>query len=177
MSRKPSRKRTSCAPATEPSLPYRGACDLVLLFGDGEYRFELPLPQLLELERLTGAGIFPLYGRVMRGRFEGPGGSFGFAMDGQAGAKDLRETIRLALIGGGEAFIDGAVAKVDSHRALQLVDLYCPPVAPAEGAWNLAAAILDAVVHGRDRPEPSKADREAGAMLGAILAGKPGAGE
>ena len=171
------KKPTTATKPAGPELPYRGQCDLVLSWADGTYRFALGLPQIRELERLSGLGILALYGKVMRGRFEGPGGTFGFAMDGLAGADDIRETIRLALIGGGEAIVGGEITAIDPNRAVQLVEAYCPPAMPAEGAWTLAAAVLDALVHGREPREPTAAETDAAVKLGSMMASAAGRGE
>jgi hypothetical protein len=55
--------------------------------GDREYSFTLTAPLVLELERCTNTGIGALCERVFKRQFS---------------QSDLSETIRLALIGGGE---------------------------------------------------------------------------
>ncbi len=61
---------------------------ITLPWGDGEHTFSLPLGQLRELQDKTGIGPLPLLRRVMEGTWL---------------VDDLRETIRLGLIGGGMA--------------------------------------------------------------------------
>lgn len=130
---------------------------------DGTYRFWLPVPQTQELETKCGfvddqgfrhaRGIFAIYGAVARGRYELEGRSVGFAVEGAASVAECRETIRLALIGGGTAVVDGVQVKVDASRAKQLVDNYLVPAA-VEQSWDLAYLILHTMIHGRkQRPE------------------------
>jgi hypothetical protein len=61
-----------------------GAIDLV--WGDGEYTFRLPIGQLRELQEKTGVGPGELADRMLHGKWR---------------IDDLRETLRLGLIGGG----------------------------------------------------------------------------
>ena len=62
-----------------------------MVFGDGEYPFRLAIAQLLELQELTKAGPLELYDRL-RGR--------------DWRVQDIREPIRLGLIGAGMAPAD-----------------------------------------------------------------------
>lgn len=130
---------------------------------DGTYRLWLPLPQAQELEAKCGftddqgvrrpRGILAIYGAVARGRYELEGRSVGFAVEGAATIAECRETIRLALVGGGTAIVDGVQVKVDAARAKQLVDNYLAPAA-VEQSWDLAYLVLHTLVHGRkQRPE------------------------
>lgn len=59
---------------------------VLLPFGDGEHPVRLPMAQLYELDEKTEAGPLELYQRITEGKWK---------------VRDLRETIRLALIGGG----------------------------------------------------------------------------
>lgn len=62
-----------------------------MVFGDGEYAFRLAIAQLLELQELTKSGPLELYDRL-RGR--------------DWRVQDIREPIRLGLIGAGMAPTD-----------------------------------------------------------------------
>ena len=132
-----------------------------LRFADGDYLFSLNLPQILELQRLCGAGIYAIYGRTLKGFYEiddGQGGrlEFGVPQEGDAHILDLFETVRLALIGGGRGLVNGQEVKVDALRARQLVETYCHP-APLEETRKLAKAILFARIEGytqKKSPEP-----------------------
>lgn len=131
---------------------------LQLEFADGEYTFALRLPQLAELQDKRGVGIFALYGRVLAGRANIDGMVVASPKHGQAYAEDLLDTIRLALIGGGEGMVDEQPVQVSAARAKQLVDRYCYPAAPLREAWALAAAILSALVKGYDPPKAAPAE-------------------
>jgi hypothetical protein len=58
----------------------------VQFFGDAEHTFKLTVPMILELERLTGAGIGGLCARMFAGDFR---------------HQEIAETTRLGLIGAG----------------------------------------------------------------------------
>lgn len=125
-----------------------------LEFADGTYSFALKLPQLAELQEKCSAGIFKIYGRVLRGRYIIGDEIVGMAHEGEAFDTDLYETIRLGLIGGGAGLVDGVEVKVDALKARQLVERYVHP-APMREAWTLAAAVLSAKIEGFD-PGPKK---------------------
>lgn len=117
-----------------------------LQFADGAYSFKLGLAQIRELQDKTGAGIGALYGRVLAGRM-GDGLEEGHPAYAQFHIDDIRETVRQGLIGGGGGLVDGADVKVTALRATELVERYLDP-APLVEQWNLAAAILFALVEG-----------------------------
>jgi hypothetical protein len=119
--------------------------DLLLEFADGEYPFKLSVENLLELQDKCGTGIGALFARLLAGRYldEVSGKSFGFPLDAQWSVNDLLETIRLALIGGG----------MEAIKAKSLVNRYCYPSQPLKKSWDLAVAILTAVVEGVENPE------------------------
>lgn len=130
---------------------------LTLAFADGEYLFDLRLPQLAELQEKCGP-VFKVYSRVLRGRYVVDGEVFGLAIEGEAFADDLFETIRLGLIGGGEGIVNGAAVKVSALTAKALVERYCH-AAPLRDSWAVAAAILAARIEGYSPPkkaEPAK---------------------
>lgn len=74
-------------------------------FGDGEQKFAFTATEIFELEELTGAGIGLLVARVAAGQF---------------GFRDIREVIRLGLIGAGMASSAAfnLVARYVDHRPL-----------------------------------------------------------
>lgn len=92
-------------------------------FGDAEHHFCLTLPEIVELERTTDSAIGAVYGRVSHMQFT---------------LRDVRETIRLGLIGGGMA----------PQRAAQMVETYVDPRPLAEVSTT-ALAILTALFFGR----------------------------
>lgn len=135
------------------------ATHIELKFGDGDYLFALKLPQILELQRLCGAGIFAIYGRVLKGRYVlgDTDVSFGVPQECEAFILDIFETIRLALIGGGKGMVSGEEVSVNVLRARQLVETYCHSL-PLKQSWDVAAAILVATIEGyegqKKSPEP-----------------------
>jgi len=137
-----------------------GTSQLELEFADGTYIFSLKLPQILELQRVCDAGIFEIFGRVMRGRVMLGAESFGLPQEAAARVQDVMETCRLALIGGGRGMVNGEDAGVSDQRARQLVETYLHPPVPLSKAWNLAATILLALVEGYDPPEGQKKSPE-----------------
>lgn len=67
--------------------------------GDGQKAFRLTAPMVLELERQLGAGVGAIFRRLIANEFH---------------HRDLTETVRLALIGGG----------TDPEEAAELVKVY-----------------------------------------------------
>ncbi|TNE38303.1 MAG: hypothetical protein EP345_17475 [Sphingomonadales bacterium] len=128
-------------------------------FADGAYRFWLPMPQILELERKCGGkSIFVMFDQI--------GSGLGLSEErpvylggGSAMVTDIREIIRLALIGGNSAMIDGEEKQVGPNAARQLVEDYIYPARPLVEALHLAWAILHAAINGievKKKAEPVK---------------------
>lgn len=143
-----------------------------LLFGDGEYRFWLPLPQVFELERSCGdTSILAIEERLRAAIGQDEQGGFVFVGGGAAMVKDIRETIRLGLTGGNEGLIDGEKAEIGPLRAKQLVDQYCYPARPLSEGAVIAWRILNAAIFGvrlkkkadetPDEPKPVPRSRKA----------------
>lgn len=128
---------------------------LELKFADGNYLFDLKLPQLAELQRLRDCGVFKLYGRVLKGRYLLGDSPIVNADEGEAFAEDLFEVIRLGLIGGGKGMVNGVEVPVSALRARQLLETYSY-AAPLTESWSIAAAILAARVHGFTPSEDKK---------------------
>lgn len=95
----------------------------VAFFGDQDRTFALPADMIAELERKTGRGI----GGLCRDLF---GGNFAH--------REILETIRLSLIGGGET----------PAVAASLVSVYAANRPLAE-TYPLAVSILEAAYFGR----------------------------
>ncbi len=128
-------------------------------FADGTYRFWLPMPQILELERKCGGkSVFAMFDQI--------GAGLGLSEDrpvylggGSAMVTDIREVIRLALIGGNSAMIDGEEKQIGPNAARQLVEDYVYPARPLVEAQHLAWAILHAAINGievKKKAEPVK---------------------
>jgi hypothetical protein len=124
---------------------------LELHFGDGEYLFDLRLPQMAELQDKRGIGIFALYARILKGRYLFQGETIGATNEGEAYAEDLFETIRLGLIGGGRGLVDGKEIEVSPLLARKLVERYGWD-APLRDSWAVAAAVLAARIEGYSPP-------------------------
>jgi hypothetical protein len=108
------------------------AMHVVEFFGDGEHRLELPLPIMRELETKLASGPMEVFNRIRSGTFR---------------ADDIRETIRLGLVGG------GATPSV----AGRLVGTYFDKAPIAEYA-PIALDVLLAALYGVD---PAPAETEA----------------
>ncbi len=117
-----------------------------LQFADGAYSFKLGLAQIRELQEKTKTGIGALYARVLQGRM-GDQLEDGHPAFAAYHVDDVRETVRQALIGGGQGLVDGATVPVTSLRATELVERYLDPM-PLTRQWQLAAAVLYALVEG-----------------------------
>lgn len=133
-----------------------------LKFADGEYRFWLPLPQVFELERKTGdTSILVLEERLRDAIGVDEKGEYVFTGGGAAMTLDVRETIRLGLIGGNSGMVDGEEVEVGPQLAKQLVDNYAYPARPLEEGVVLAWRILHAAIHGvrlKKKAEPEQAE-------------------
>lgn len=128
-------------------------------FADGEYRFALPIAQIDELQTKCGAGIGAIFSRTLRGARR-DGASIILVPDqAQFYALDLIETIRQGLIGGKRGTVDGKEIEVNPGVAKRLVDNYVLNQ-PLAHAWEIAVAILGAVIVGYDPPkkEPLASD-------------------
>lgn len=121
-------------------------------FADGEYRFALPLAQIDELQRKCGAGIGAIFARTIKGAHRV--GDELILAPGQAEfyALDIIETVRQGLIGGKMGTVDGKTVDVTPPLAKRLVDNYVLGQ-PLSHAWELAVAILGAVIVGYEPPE------------------------
>jgi hypothetical protein len=140
-----------------------------LPFADGTYSFWLALPHVVELERKCGGkSVFAMYDAM--------GAGLGMAGDdpvyiggGSAMVTDIRETIRLGLIGGNSGMVDGEEIEVGPNRARELVDTYTFPHRPLTEGLHLAWSILHAAITGislkkkadEDQPEsPSPSEKD-----------------
>lgn len=111
-------------------------------WADGHYRFRLPIEQLLELQVKCDAGPPEIHARLASARWR---------------VEDLRETIRLGLIGGG----------LTPVKALELTRAYVDQ-RPLHESVNPAFAILTAALVGvpGDQPEEGAPSKKAGAETG-----------
>lgn len=137
-------------------------------FGDGEYRFWLPLPQAIELERKCGikddAGklhpksLYAIFEQLGEGLGRDPAsGTLHWLGGGAALVSDANEVLRLGLIGGNQGPVENGSAEVGPLRAKRLVELYGYPARPMNevvaNAWRvLHAAIVGVAVKKKDEP-------------------------
>lgn len=132
---------------------------LELLFADGEYLFDLKLPQLAELQEKRGP-VFEVYGRITQGCWVDPatGVTYADTTKGGAYAEDLFETIRLGLIGGGRGLVDGKEVEVTPLTAKTLVERYCH-TRPLRESWAVARSVVLAKIEGYEpkKEEPARA--------------------
>jgi hypothetical protein len=141
-----------------------------LPFADGIYSFRLGLAQIAELQAKCDVGIGGLYARLLRGRYVIDSAALGLATEAEFHLADVIEPIRQGLIGGRRGAVDGQPVEVTPIVAARLVEHYvCARDGtlqlPLREAWNLAVAIVAALVEGyapkKAGPAPSPAD-EAG---------------
>ncbi|MGO4339010.1 gene transfer agent family protein [Labrys sp. KB_33_2] len=109
-------------------------CQTTFTWADGRYTFALPLRQLEELQEKADCGPLTLFQRMREGAWRDA---------------DIRETIRLGLIGGG----------VEPTAALRLVERYVYPARPLMEGLLPAQAILSAALWGVEDDQPKKTRR------------------
>ncbi|MFN3474087.1 MAG: hypothetical protein ACK4ZW_08585 [Blastomonas sp.] len=127
-------------------------------FGDGEYSFWLPLPQVVELERLSGRPMLAIEESLRQAIGTGPDG-LSFLGGGSGHTKDVLDILRLGLIGGNCGMVDGEEQEVGPLRAKQLVEQYAYPARPLSEnvvqAWRVvSAAIFGVELKKKAEPDP-----------------------
>lgn len=105
------------------------AAEIELSWADGTYLFALKLKQIEELQRLCGAGLGEIAQRLL--------------VNGHWYVRDITETIRLALVGGGMA----------PTRALEMIATYVDghPISSMRSPDNpltVAQAVMTATYYG-----------------------------
>lgn len=106
-------------------------CAITFKWGDGEHVFALRLAQIEELQEKVDCGPLALMQRLR---------------DGNWREADLRQVIRLGLVGGG----------MEPIAALKLLDRYVFPARPLMEAVVPAQAILSAALWGVEDDQPGK---------------------
>jgi hypothetical protein len=118
-------------------------------FGDDEHTFRLAIGQLIELEEKRDAGAPLILNRLLSATWF---------------VSDVREVIRLGLIGGGMPATD----------AIRLVKRYVEDVPSWQENALLATAVLGAALQGvEDEPAPGKPEAGAGGKTSRSRAKKP----
>ena len=96
--------------------------EIELTWGDGEHKFNIAkLKCVLELEEKCNAGIAEVFQRIQQSRWK---------------FNDIRETLRLGLIGAG----------TDPQRALALINRYCDDRPWAENVLPAQAVLIAAMI-------------------------------
>lgn len=121
-------------------------------FADGEYRFALPLAQIDELQRKCEAGIGAIFARTVKGAHRSGDDLILAPVQAEFYAADLIETVRQGLIGGKQGLVNGKHVDVTPPIANRLITAYVLGQ-PLSHAWELAVAILGAVIVGYEPPE------------------------
>lgn len=104
--------------------------DIELVFGDGKHRFRLAIGELGDLEKATGLGPFELFEKFIAKRWR---------------VGEIREVIRIGLIGGGMSKME-AVELVDEH-----IDDW-----PWVENVSIALEVLNAALAGDPNDQPGK---------------------
>lgn len=116
---------------------------LELTWGDGPHVFRLAIGEIRELQEKTGCGPMELVKRMIHGTWR---------------IDDIRETVRLGLIGGG----------LDPIKSLSLVARYVDQRPLAESV-PVAQAVLSVLLFGgdeEDRPAPPKDEAATSSQMG-----------
>lgn len=129
-----------------------------LEFANGTYRFWLPMPQILELERVCGMkdgdgrqhskSVFTMFEEMSRGLVYGADDQVQYAGGGASHALDINETLRLGLIGGKSGMVDGVEIEVGPLTAKRLVSEYGYPAVNLGDALVTAWTVLDRAING-----------------------------
>lgn len=125
------------------------------LFGDGEYTFWLPLPQVTELQRVCGYRDDS--GRLHPKSFET---IFVGLSEGGALPEEANAVIRLGLIGGNSGLVNGEQIEVGPLLAKRLVETYGYPVRPFVEVKEHAFRILHAAIIGIDLKKKPEAQSD-----------------
>lgn len=129
---------------------------LTTKFGDGTYRFWLPMPRVIAAEREISGSILALFYDIAEALGESVGGTIVLAGSTDARLKSCHAVIRNALVGGNEGQVDGEIIAVGDTLARELVETYCYPARPAMHDIALAWEILRAAVYGIDATAQKK---------------------
>jgi hypothetical protein len=143
-------------------------------FGDGEYRFQLRISELLKLEHELGMRTGAIHAHVLRGRYVNGDTEFGFDLEADYGVNEVLKVCQYALIGGNRGVVDGKEVPMTDGLAARLTALYLDPKNgnPLSKAWDLATAVLNACVHGYDpdgeaqKKRPTRTKAKAGSTGG-----------
>lgn len=131
---------------------------LLMAFGDGRYRFFLPLKAQVEVERLTGKALGLIYDELCASIGQERDTEVHVYLPGPARAKDAYEIIRLAAQYGALAEVAGQQIKTSAIDATRLADQYVDG-RPYTEFMPVAWAILQATLTGIKLETPKKKGR------------------
>jgi hypothetical protein len=121
---------------------------LVLKFGNGDYRFWLPMRELCQLEKECDKSVIQMHDEMGQSLGLLPGSEEPhFIGGGQTRFHEIRATIRFALLGGNEGKVNGEDVKVSPITAREIVETYVDGRPIAE-TLPVAWSILEAAVRG-----------------------------
>jgi len=134
-------------------------------FAGGKYRFWLPMPQVVAIERGPVAhkhegyprSIFAMYDQIAAGLGMADSGAV-YVGGATALVGDIRNIILQGLIGGNNGLVDGEEMPVGPQTAGELVAEYVFPARPLTEAMHVAWSILHAAIHGIDLKKKAAAD-------------------
>lgn len=119
-----------------------------LKFADGEYRFFLPMREIVQLERECDKSVIQMCDEMGQSLGLSPGSAdIHFIGGGPTRYLELRATIRLALIGGNKGMVDSVEKPVGPLTAKSLVETYVDGRPIAE-TLPVAWTVLNAAVMG-----------------------------
>lgn len=119
-----------------------------LKFADGDYRFFLPMREIVQLERECDKSVIQMCDEMGQSLGMLPGSETAhFIGGGPTRYVEIRNTIRLALIGGNKALVDGEEKEVGPLTARTIVETYVDG-RPVSETLPVAWAVLNAAVMG-----------------------------
>ena len=141
--------------------------DILLTFGDGRYRFFLPLKGEIEVERLCGnVPLATTYDDLASSTGQDKEtGELVYVPGGRARRHQAFHVIRMAAQYGGEGEVGGEVVKVSAIDATRLAETYVegrPFGESVPTAWAILQATLTGIsLKKKDAPEAPDATSEA----------------
>lgn len=125
---------------------------VTLQFGDGVYRFWLPMARIVEIERIAGRSVVQIYDDLGQALGLDAEGSPRFLGGGNVRIAEIYEVIRCGAIGGDSREANGQTGHVSALDAKRLADGYVDGRPIAETA-PVAWAILNAAILGVELPK------------------------
>ena len=139
--------------------PVGAQSEITLAFGDGRYRFHLPIKAEIEVERLCGdTPLGVIYDALSASvGINKETGETVYLEGGPARRHHARHVIRIAAQYGGEGEVQGAAVKVSPLDATRLVEQFVDDRPFAEVvpvAWSILQATLTGI-RLKKKPDPA----------------------